>query len=72
MSPERQGPARGCDPARGFREAMGSNVVDRERDDLLKKIAEKDDDEKGGKKRRFDDAGDKPAKEGKFDGTPGV
>ena len=49
---------------------MGSNVVDRERDDLLKKIAENEDD-KGGKKRRFDDAGDKPAKEGKFDGTPG-
>ena len=41
---------------------MGSNVVDRERDDLLKKIAEKDDDDKQGKKRRFDDAGD--AREG--------
>ena len=71
LSPERQDPFADATPARGFREAMGSNVVDRERDDLLKKIAEKDDDDKGGKKRRFDDAGDKPAKEGKFDGTPG-
>ena len=71
LSPERQDPFADATPARGFREAMGSNVVDRERDDLLKKIAEKDDDDKQGKKRRFDDAGDKPAKEGKFDGTPG-
>ena len=64
MSPERQDPFAGH-ARRGFREAMGSNVVDQERDDLLKKIAEKED-EKGGKKRRFDDAGDKPAKEGKL------
>ena len=33
MSPERRDPFAG-DAARGFREAMGSNVVDRERDDL--------------------------------------
>jgi len=71
LSPERQDPFADATPARGFREAMGSNVVDRERDELLKKIAEQDDD-KGGKKRRFDDAGAAPvAKEGRFDSTPG-
>ena len=51
LSPERQVPFSDATPARGFREAMGSNVVDRERDDLLKKIAENEDD-KGGKKRK--------------------
>ena len=52
LSPERQDPFADATPARGFREAMGSNVVDRERDDLLKKIAENEDDPRSSGSRK--------------------
>lgn len=84
LSPERTDAFEDKTPARSYKDIMLSQNLDREKDEVLKKIATEDDVKENKKRRRWDDAGaqaapapsrfDAPppqAVPGKFDSTPG-